>query len=125
MRRTITEHVPDFIMDRLDGNSPARVMFPIGESIPQGMVVGIERGQSELSRRLREMASAAVDSARVTMPQVSSRMALPNTGQMAAQAANGGAGITQITIPIYRPDGTLEEEYIVDVMNRHVERVYG
>lgn len=80
----IEEHVPDFIYDRLDGGSPARKLFPIGESIVQGLVVGIDNEQTRLQEKLREMAGMITGDLSVSVPRMSSAMSLP--------AASGGGG---------------------------------
>lgn len=79
----IKEHVPDFIYDRLEGGSPARKLYPVGESIVQGLMVGIDNERDNLEDRLRELAGQITGGLSVALPAIGSQ------GRLAA--ASGGS----------------------------------
>ena len=51
-------------------NSPAKTMIPLGEAIPEGLIVGIENLTGNLKRSAVSMATTAINSTRNAMSQI-------------------------------------------------------
>lgn len=91
IRRDFGSRAVEALNDELGVGSPARAFIPIGQAIPEGVAVGIERGQSTAIRAAEQMARASLRAAQRELGIASpSKEADARIGVPIAQGVAGG-----------------------------------
>lgn len=105
--------IPDWLRSFLGARSPARVMIPVGVSVPQGVGVGIEKGIEELKRRTFPRLERELNLSALFEPQVSPAFAF---------ATPVGGDTFQITIRDVRIDNELDIRDVARGVVREIQR---